>query len=69
VVDASIAVLEERYARAGYVRIHRATLVRLSAIAEVSSTTDGTRIRLADGKTELAVARERARSLKDRLGL
>jgi two-component system LytT family response regulator len=69
VVDASIAVLEERYARAGYVRIHRATLVRLSAIAEVSSTTDGTRVRLADGKTELAVARERARALKDRLGL
>lgn len=69
VVDASIAVLEERYARAGYVRIHRATLVRLSAIAEVSSTTEGTRVRLADGKTELAVARERARALKDRLGL
>jgi two-component system LytT family response regulator len=69
VVDASIAVLEERYARAGYVRIHRATLVRLSAIAEVSSTTDGTRVRLADGRTELVVARERARALKDRLGL
>jgi two-component system, LytTR family, response regulator len=69
VIDASIAVLEERYARAGYFRIHRATLVRLSAIAELSSTTDGTRVRLADGKTELAVARERAKALKDRLGL
>jgi two-component system, LytTR family, response regulator len=69
VVDASIAVLEERYARAGYVRIHRATLVRLAAIAELSSTTEGTRIRLSDGKTELVVARERARALKDRLGL
>jgi two-component system LytT family response regulator len=69
VVDASIAVLEERYARAGYFRIHRATLVRLAAIAELSSTTDGTRVRLADGKTELAVARERAKALKDRLGL
>jgi len=69
VIDASIAVLEERYARAGYVRIHRATLVRLSAIAELSSTTDGTRVRLADGKTELAVARERAKALKDKLGL
>jgi len=69
VVDASIAVLEERYARAGFFRIHRATLVRLSAIAELSSTTDGTRIRLADGKTELVVARERARALKDKLGV
>lgn len=69
VIDASIAVLEERYARAGYFRIHRATLVRLSAIAELSSTTDGTRVRLGDGKTELAVARERAKALKDRLGL
>lgn len=69
VVDASIAVLEERFARAGFVRIHRATLVRLSAIAELSSTTDGTRVRLADGKTELLVARERARALKDKLGV
>ena len=69
VVDPSIAELEQRYARAGFFRIHRATLVRLSAIAELSSTSDGTRIRLADGKTELPVARERARALKDRLGL
>jgi two-component system LytT family response regulator len=69
VVDPSITVLEERYARAGYFRIHRATLVRLSAIAELSSTPDGTRVRLADGKTELAVARERTKALKDKLGL
>ena len=60
---------ERRYARAGFFRIHRATLVRLSAIAELASTVDGTRIRLGDGRTELAVARERARALKDRLGL
>ena len=69
VVDPTIAELEQRYARAGYFRIHRATLVRLSAIAELTSTTDGTRVRLGDGKTELPVARERARALKDRLGL
>src|SRR5262249_25963900 len=36
VIDASIAVLEERYARSGFFRIHRATLVRLAAIAELS---------------------------------
>jgi two-component system LytT family response regulator len=69
VVEPTIAELEQRYARAGFFRIHRATLVRLSAIAELASTADGTRIRLGDGKTELAVARERARALKDRLGL
>jgi two-component system LytT family response regulator len=69
VIDPSIAALEERYARAGFFRIHRATLVRLSAIAELWSTTDGTRVRLGDGKTELPVARERAKALKDKLGL
>ena len=69
VVDATIAELEERYGAAGFVRIHRSTLVRLSAIAELHAAADGTRVRLADGKTELAVARDRVRALKDRLGL
>jgi two-component system LytT family response regulator len=69
VVEPSIAELEQRYARAGFFRIHRATLVRLAAIAELASTADGTRVRLGDGRTELPVARERARALKDRLGL
>jgi two-component system LytT family response regulator len=66
VVDHSISELEERHA--GFVRIHRATLVRLDAIVELHAAPDGTRVRLADG-TEVAVARERVRSLKDRLGL
>lgn len=69
VVDPSIADLEERYAAAGFFRIHRATLVRLSAIVELASTADGTRVRLGDSKTELPLARERARALKDKLGL
>lgn len=69
VIEPTIAALEERYAPAGFFRIHRATLVRLSAIVELASTTDGTRVRLGDGKTELAVARERTRALKDKLGL
>ena len=69
VIDPSIAALEERYASAGFFRIHRATLVRLTAIAEMVSTTDGTRVRLTDGKTELPVARERSRALKDKLGV
>ena len=70
VVEPSIADLEERYARAGFFRIHRATLVRLAAIAELASTSEGTKVRLGDAKrTELAVARERAKALKDKLGL
>jgi two-component system LytT family response regulator len=69
VVDPSIADLEDRFGAAGFFRIHRATLVRLSAIVELSSTVDGIRVRISDGKTELPVARERARALKDKLGL
>jgi two-component system LytT family response regulator len=62
VVDATITELEDRHA--AFFRIHRATLVRLAAIAELHPTC----VRLANG-TELAVARERAKSLKDKLGL
>ena len=69
IVDATIAELEDRYAASGFVRIHRSTLVRLSAISELHATTDGTRVRLSDGKTDLPVARDRVRALKDRLGL
>ncbi|HEU0029416.1 MAG TPA: LytTR family DNA-binding domain-containing protein [Kofleriaceae bacterium] len=68
VVDLTIQQLEDRHAASGFFRIHRATLVRLSAIVELHATTDGTRVRLVDGK-ELAVARERVKSLKEQLGL
>ena len=62
VVDPTITELEERYP--AYFRIHRATLVRLDAIVEITAS----RVRLSDG-SELAVARERVKSLKERLGL
>ena len=68
VVEPSISELETRHAGAGFFRIHRATLVRLASVVELHTTTDGTRVRLANGK-ELGVARERVRSLKERLGL
>lgn len=68
VVEPSINDLEERFARLGFFRIHRASLARLSAIVELHATTDGTKVRLTDG-AELAVARERVKSLKDRLGI
>jgi DNA-binding LytR/AlgR family response regulator len=67
IVDASMNELEGRY-RASFVRIHRASLVRATAIAELLGTAEAARVRLLDG-TELVVARERVRSVKDRLGL
>lgn len=68
IVDPTIAELEERYGDA-FVRIHRGSLVCVAAIAELHAAPDGTRVRLADGKTDLPVARDRVRALKDRLGL
>ncbi len=64
VVDDTIAGLEERHAGDGFFRIHRATLVRLTAIAEVLANPP--RVRLRDG-SELQVARDRVRALKDAL--
>jgi hypothetical protein len=43
--------------------------LRLSPIIELSSPTEGTRVRLGGCKTELPVARERAQTLEDKLGL
>lgn len=65
IVDDSIAALEERHAADGYFRIHRATLVRLTAIAELLANPP--RVRLRDDR-ELSVARDRVRALKDALG-
>ena len=66
IVDDSIAALEERHAADGFVRIHRATLVRLTAIAEVLANPPRVRLRASDHV--LQVARDRVRALKDRLG-
>jgi DNA-binding LytR/AlgR family response regulator len=66
VIDDSIAALEERHAADGFFRIHRATLVRLTAIAEVLSNPP--RVRLRGSEHELAVARDRVRSLRQLLG-
>ena len=66
VVDESITALEERHAGDGFFRIHRATLVRLTAIAELLANPP--RVRLRDSDHVLPVARDRARALKDVLG-
>jgi len=66
IVDDSIAALEDRHAGDGFFRIHRATLVRLTAIAEVLANPP--RVRLREGDQVLPVARDRVRALKDVLG-
>jgi two-component system LytT family response regulator len=66
VVDETIAALEDRHVSDGFFRIHRATLVRLTAIAEVLANPP--RVRLREGDTVLQVARDRVRALKDAIG-
>lgn len=70
VVDHSIAELEGKFGAAGFVRIHRSTLVNLRYVEEVVSWFAGrVLVRLKDEKrTELTVARDRVRVLKERLG-
>jgi two-component system, LytTR family, response regulator len=69
VVDATIAELEARLAPARFLRIHRATLVNLAFVGELEGAGAGALIRLTDpSRTELSVARDRVRLLKQRLG-
>jgi two-component system LytT family response regulator len=69
-IDYTLAELEERLDPRRFVRIHRATIANLAFIAELYPGVDGVLIRLKDeGKTELSVARDRVRDLKDRLGI
>jgi len=54
-----------------FVRIHRATIVHVAFVQEIFPGVDaGMFVRLKDEpKTELSVARDRVRVLKDRLGI
>jgi len=65
IVDDSIAALEERHAADGFVRIHRATLVRLTAIAELLANPP--RVRLRESDHVLPVARDRLTTLRKML--
>jgi two-component system LytT family response regulator len=68
-IDYTLAELEERLDSRRFVRIHRATIANLAFVAELYPGVDGMLIRLKDErKTELSVARDRVRDLKDRLG-
>lgn len=71
VVDYSITDLEQKLAARRFVRIHRATLVNLAWVRELHSWFGGQMVvRLkGDNKTDLVVARDRVRTLKESLGL
>ena len=70
VVDFTMAELEAHLDPRRFVRIHRATIVNVASVQELYPGGDGLLVRLRDdGKTELSVARDRVRELKDRLGI
>ncbi|MGH9768901.1 MAG: LytR/AlgR family response regulator transcription factor [Blastocatellia bacterium] len=70
VIDRTIAELEQDLDPDHFVRIHRAIMLNTDYIDEAHAWFGGRLvIRLRDGKrTELTVARDRVRALKDRLG-
>lgn len=64
-VRVSLASLADRWAEAGFVRIHRSYLVQLRRIAELRLTGGGYVVVV--GSHELPVSRRHTRELKDRL--
>jgi len=70
-VDYSISDLEQKLDPHKFLRIHRAILLNLDWVQEVDSWFAGrVLVRLKDEKrTELTVARDRVRTLKERLGV
>jgi two-component system LytT family response regulator len=71
IVDLTISELEAKLDPKHFVRIHRSSLVNLTFVQELFSYFGGKWIlRLRDSaKTELTVAKERARDLREKLGL
>jgi two-component system LytT family response regulator len=71
IVDHTIADLEEQLDPRRFIRIHRATIVNAAFVQELYPGVDGgVLVRLKDdARTELSVARDRVRELKQRLGI
>jgi two-component system, LytTR family, response regulator len=71
VIDHTLSELEDRLDPRRFVRIHRATVVNTAFVQELDAWVDGgVIVRLKDdNKTELSVARDRVRELKERLGI
>jgi DNA-binding LytR/AlgR family response regulator len=64
-VRISLTTLEDRWSAAGFVRIHRSTLVSLPQVTEVRMYRGRCSVRL--GELELQVSRRHTRDLRDRL--
>ncbi|MBL7522893.1 response regulator transcription factor [Frankia sp. CNm7] len=64
-VRVSLSTLEERWAAAGFVRIHRSTLVALACVDELRMEDGRCAVRLGD--RVLPVSRRHTRALRDRL--
>jgi two-component system, LytTR family, response regulator len=71
VVDYTLAQLEQRLDPRRFVRVHRGAMVNVAFIDELYPDVDGGMlVRLKDEKkTEISVARDRVRNLKERLGI
>jgi two-component system LytT family response regulator len=71
ILDLTIALLEKKLDPATFFRIHRATLVNVRWLGELHADFGGRLVlRLRDERrTELVVARDRVRPLRQRLGL
>jgi len=70
VIDHTLSELETRLDPRRFVRIHRATILNLAYVQELHPGVDGMLVRLKDeARTELGVARDRVRELKERLGI
>ncbi|WP_437292418.1 LytR/AlgR family response regulator transcription factor [Sorangium sp. So ce406] len=64
----SLSTLEERLAPFGFVRVHRAELVRASAVRALTPDAGGALLHLSDGQT-VSVSRRSLPALKQLLGL
>ena len=71
VIDHTLTELETQLDARRFARIHRATVVNIGFVQELFPAVDGgVLVRLKDDKkTELSVARDRVRELKQRLGI
>lgn len=71
VVDLTLAQLGEQLDARRFVRIHRSTIVNLAFVQELHADVDGSLlVRLRDdARTDLPVARDRVRALKEALGI
>jgi two-component system, LytTR family, response regulator len=71
VIDHTIAELENTLDPDRFIRIHRSTIVNLDYVAELYTWfSERMMVRVNDGKdTELTVARDRVKALKERLGV